>query len=73
VEGKIKTLTAQGRMQTIILCGMPFFMLFMLYFLNREYVEPLFTRALGMVVLTIVCLLVATGWIIIKKIITIEV
>jgi tight adherence protein B len=73
VEGKIKTLTAQGRMQAIILCAMPFVMLLMLYFLNREYVEPLFTRALGIVVLTVVCLLVSTGWVIIKKIITIEV
>jgi tight adherence protein B len=73
VEGKIKTLTAQGRMQAIILCAMPFAMLLMLYFLNREYVEPLFQTALGVVVLTVVLLLVSTGWVIIKKIITIEV
>jgi tight adherence protein B len=73
VEGKIKTLTAQGRMQAIILCAMPFVMMLMLYFMNREYVEPLFTTALGIVMLTVICLLVATGWIIINKIITIEV
>jgi len=73
VEGKIKTLTAQGRMQAVILCAMPFAMLLMLYFLNREYVEPLFTKPLGVVILTVVLLLVSTGWIVIKKIITIEV
>lgn len=73
VEGKIKTLTAQGRMQAIILCAMPFFMAGMLYFMNRPYIEPLFTTVLGNVLLTIVLLLVSTGWIIIQKIITIEV
>ncbi len=73
VEGKIKTLTAQGRMQAIILCAMPFFMAGMLYVMNRPYVEPLFTTILGNVILTIVLLLVSSGWVIIKKIITIEV
>jgi tight adherence protein B len=73
VEGKIKTLTAQGRMQAIILCAMPFVMAAMLYFLNRPYIEPLFTTILGNVLLTIVLLMVSSGWVIINKIITIEV
>ena len=73
VEGKIKTLTAQGRMQAIILCAMPFVMALLLYFLNRPYIEPLFTTLLGNVLLTIVLLLVSSGWVIINKIITIEV
>jgi tight adherence protein B len=65
--------TAQGRMGAIILCAMPFVMALMLYFLNRAYVEPLFTTLLGNIILTIVLLLVSTGWIVIQKIITIEV
>ncbi len=73
VEGKIKTLTAQGRMQAIILCAMPFVMAAMLYFLNRPYIEPLFTTILGNVLLTIVLLMVSSGWVIINKIIAIEV
>ena len=73
VEGKIKTLTAQGKMGAIILCAMPFVMALLLYFLNRGYVEPLFTTLLGNIILTIVLLLVSTGWIIIQKIISIEV
>lgn len=73
VEGKIKSLTAQGRMGAIILCAMPFVMALMLYFLNREYIQPLFTTILGNIILTIVLLLVGTGWIIIQKITTIEV
>lgn len=73
VEGKIKALTAQGRMSAIILCSMPFVMALMLYFLNRPYIQPLFTTILGNIILTIVLLLVTTGWVLIKKVITIEV
>lgn len=73
VEGKIKALTAQGRMSAIILCSMPFAMALMLYFLNRPYIEPLFTTILGNIIMTIVLLLVSTGWLLIKKLITIEV
>jgi Flp pilus assembly protein TadB len=73
VEGKIKTMTAQGRMGALILCAMPFGMLGILYVLNRAYVEPLFTTILGNLLLTLVVFLVATGWVLIKKIITIEV
>lgn len=73
VEGKIKTLTAQGRYQTIMLCAMPFVMLIILYFMNRSYVQILFTTFLGWCVLSLVVMLVATGWVVIKKITTIEV
>lgn len=73
VEGKIKSLTAQGRMGAIILCAMPFVMALLLYFLSRDYIEPLFTTVLGNILLTIVLLLVSTGWVLIQKIISIEV
>jgi Flp pilus assembly protein TadB len=73
VEGKIKTLTAQGRYQTIMLCAMPFVMLLILYFLNREYVQPFFSTFLGWLMLSVVVLLVVTGWVIINKLIAIEV
>lgn len=73
VEGKIKSLTAQGRFAAIILCTMPFIMALLLYFLSRDYIEPLFTTLLGNIILTIVLLLVSTGWVLIQKIITIEV
>jgi len=73
VEGKIKTLTAQGRYQTLMLCAMPFVMLLILYAMNREYVRPLFSTFLGWLLLSLVVLLVVTGYIIINKITHIEV
>lgn len=73
VEGKIKSLTAQGKFQTILLCAMPFVMLLILYVMNREYVTPLFTSFLGWLILSVVVLLVVTGYVIIDKITSIEV
>jgi tight adherence protein B len=73
VEGKIKSLTAQGRAQAIILCVMPFAMALILWFLNREYISPLFNTLLGWVILSVVIALVSVGWVIIQKVIAIEV
>lgn len=73
VEGKIKTITAQGRYQTMMLCAMPFVMLLILYFMQKSYIEPLFTTFLGWVLLSLVVLLVGTGWVVINKITAIEV
>lgn len=73
VEGKIRALTAQGRIQAIILCVMPFAMALILYFVNREYIQPLFSTLLGWVILSLVLALCSTGWLLIKKLITIEV
>lgn len=73
VEGKIKSLTAQGRIQAIMLCAMPFVMSLILYFLSRDFIAPLFNTVLGWVILTVVVMLVSTGWIIIQKVIAIEV
>jgi tight adherence protein B len=73
VEGKIKTLTAQGRYQTAMLCAMPFVMLTILYFLNHEYVQPFFSTFLGWLLLSVVVILVVIGWVIINKLTAIEV
>lgn len=73
VEGKIKTLTAQGNAQAVILCVMPFAMALLLYLINRDFMAPLFNTLLGWVILTLVVALVSVGWVIIQKIIAIEV
>jgi len=73
VEGKIKTLTSQGKFQTLLLCAMPFVMAGILYVMNPEYMRPLFSTFLGWVVMSATLALVATGFFIINKIITIEV
>ena len=60
-------------MSAVILCSMPFVMALLLYFLNRAYIQPMFTTILGNILMTVVLLLVTTGWVLIKKVTTIEV
>ncbi|MCK7540916.1 MAG: hypothetical protein MZV63_63505 [Marinilabiliales bacterium] len=51
MEAKVKTLTAQGRMQAIVLGGLPFFLGVALSYLNPELMEPLFKTPRGSFIL----------------------
>lgn len=73
IQGKIKALTAQGKLSGFIVGGMPFFLIAILYFMAPEMVEPLFTTNLGILMLVAVVILVALGGILIKKIVTIDI
>lgn len=73
VKGKIRTLTAQGKAQGVILVSMPFVMAYILNVVNPDYMEPLFTTLLGWLLLLFMCLMLLTGALIIRKIITINV
>lgn len=42
IRGKIKALTAEGKMQGIILLALPVFMMFVIFMLNRPYIMTLF-------------------------------
>lgn len=72
-QGKLKALTAQGKISGYVVSGMPFALIAMLYVLAPELIAPLFTTGLGQLLLVGVTLLVAVGTWVIKKIITIEV
>ncbi|MFN7974834.1 MAG: type II secretion system F family protein [Acidobacteriota bacterium] len=73
VEGKIKALTAQGKTQTRILLAMPFVMAGILTFMNPEFMSPLFNTILGWVFLTIIGMMMTTGYFVIRKLTTIEI
>jgi tight adherence protein B len=52
LQGKIKSLTAEGRTQAVVLLALPPVVLFALFFLNRGHVEALMARpgmVLGMI------------------------
>ena len=42
---KVRALTAMGRASAYVLVGMPFFLAFMIFLIDRSYVRPLWTRA----------------------------
>ncbi len=73
VEGKIKALTAQGKTQTRILLAMPFVMAGILTLMNPQFMNPLFNTLLGWVFLVVVGMMMVTGYLVIRKITTIEV
>jgi tight adherence protein B len=73
VEGKIKALTAQGKTQTRILLAMPFAMAGILTVMNPDFMSPLFNTLLGWVFLAAICMMMTTGYVVIRKITTIEI
>ncbi len=73
IQGKIKALTAQGRMQGIVIGLMPIALGFILYKLDPNLIMPLFNDPIGWAILFIIALFEAIGTFFIAKIIRIDV
>ena len=73
IRGKIKGLTAQGRMQGIVIGIMPVALGFILYKLDPNLIMPLFNDPIGWAILFIIVLFEAIGAFFIAKIIRIDV
>jgi tight adherence protein B len=72
-QEKLATLTAQGRFESIAMALMPLAALAILYFLDPALMSPLVTTGTGWCALGIVAILEAIGFLIIRKIVAIEV
>lgn len=73
LEGKIRSLTAQGKMQGVVMAGLPIFLIVVLKFMEPEAMEPLFTRWYGWVTVAIIAVMTMIGYHFIRKITTIDV
>lgn len=73
VRGKIRTLTAQGVAQGMILTAMPFVLGWVLHLINPDYMRPMLTSVPGWIMLGFMGLLLAVGGMMIRKIVTIDV
>ncbi len=73
VEGHVKALTAQGKIQGIIMCLMPFALSGILYAVQPGYMRPVFTQPLGYVLIAAVLAWMALGAVIIRKVIKVDV
>lgn len=73
VEGRIATLTAQGRAQGIIITLMPFVLAGVLYTMDAQLIERLWKTPLGLILLLMMFGLQFVGAWLIKKTIEIEV
>ncbi|GHU11088.1 membrane protein [Betaproteobacteria bacterium] len=73
MEKKILALTAQGRMQALVMAGLPFFMLYMLFQLDPVAMSPMFHSMLGWIIFILVCVWITIGFKAIEKIMSIDI
>lgn len=73
IEGKVRALTSQGRMQAIILCLVPIVLAFIINWLNPGLFEPMTKTWLGWGLFAIIGLLEILGLLVVRKIVTIDV
>jgi len=73
MEGKIDSLTAQGKLQGIVMTGLPVLLGVLLYLMEKEAMEKLWTTTIGWIVLGIILIMESMGYIMIRKITTIDV
>ncbi|MDI3382317.1 type II secretion system F family protein [Xenophilus aerolatus] len=72
LEGRIKALTAQGRIQGIVMTLFPVFLAAVLYFMQPS-MSLLFTTTIGWVVLVVIGVMLFLGYMMIRKIIAIDI
>lgn len=73
MEGKIESLTAQGKLQGIVMSGLPFFLILVLLKLEPAAMGMMFTTKLGWVFILMIVCLQTLGFLAIKKITNIDV
>lgn len=72
IKGEIKTLTAQGRLSAMIICGLPVALGAIMYVINPEYMTPMFTTTTGQVMLAFAGFFELLGVYIITRIIKVD-
>lgn len=73
MEGKIQSLTAQGKLQGIVMTGLPVLLGVLLNFLEPEAMNKLWTTGIGWGVLSVIVVMEMLGYLMIKKITSIDV
>jgi tight adherence protein B len=73
IKGEIRVLTAQQTISGYILTGLPVVLGLVLYLINREYVSRLFTDTCGWIMIGVSVVMITLGFLIIRKIVDIEV
>lgn len=73
MEGKIKSLTAQGKMQGIVMTGLPLLLMMVLNWMEPKAMGAMFTTVIGWGTLSVVIVMLGIGYIFIRKITTIDV
>lgn len=73
MEGKVASLTAQGRLQGIVVSALPFGILLPLTWFEPEATLPIFNTLLGWLFLAVIVIMVCIGGFMIRKIVNIDI
>ena len=73
IERKVRTLTAQGRLQGLIVSLMPFLLCIIMTMMKPGLMIPFLTSLRGIACLVVASAMVLVGWLIIRRIVTIKV
>jgi tight adherence protein B len=73
IEQKIQAMTTQGKMQGLIISAVPIVIVGIFYISDPNYIQPLFSTTLGVIMLLVMFGLIAAAGLMIKKIVTIKV
>jgi tight adherence protein B len=73
IKGRINSLTAQGRLQGIVVGAMPFLLFLVLTMLDPAMMKNFYTSLQGMIALAVVILLDTAGFLMIRKIVRIDI
>ena len=73
IEGRIESLTAQGKMQGLVVSALPIFVGISIHYIDAKLHEPMYTTIPGYIMLGTMAIMEFLGYFFIKKIVTIEV
>jgi tight adherence protein B len=73
LQGKIRTLSAEGKLTASVLIALPFCVIIVLRFVQPEYIKTLFTEPDGRIVTCVAALMITMGILVIKSMIKIDV
>ncbi|MBN2703467.1 MAG: type II secretion system F family protein [Pontiellaceae bacterium] len=73
IEGKIKALTAQGKIQGRVVGAMPFILAFVLYLMDKEMMLAFFRSTGGIIIVILILVMQFFGALLIRKITNVDV
>jgi tight adherence protein B len=73
LQGKIRVLSAEGKLSAIILVALPFILTFVIHILNPNYIHTLFVHPAGKMMIMLALILMILGIIVINRMIKIDI
>lgn len=73
VKGEVSTLTAEGRLSAYILSALPVGLAGFLALVRPDYLRPLYTKPIGIAMITLAAMMVTGSYFVMRKIVKIEV